>query len=281
MFSYIIDLFLTIYLLLIFLFFLLFYICLPRIKALNIAIPSYYYLAFYIISSLILNIVFSVKPILSIFIHLVILLLSNFIAVRLRVMGLTGQICSGKSTVAKFLTEKYKAHVIDIDKLNRDVLEYDEVKKEIRKKFGDDVFDEKNQLYRMKMRKIIFSDIEKRRQLEKITHSRVFRLLIKAILKEKILYGTKYVIIENAILLRLKVLKLICYPIISVVTNNRAEVLKRIINRDKCDLKIAENILENQMKIEEFAGQSEYMIINDEGKERLEEEVDKIFRVIK
>ena len=75
-------------------------------------------------------------------------------------------------------------------------------------------------------------------------------------------------------------MKLTCYPIIAIVTNNRTEVLKRIINRDKCDLKTAENILDNQIKIEEFAAQSDYVILNDEGKERIEEEVDNIIRMI-
>jgi len=275
------DFFLTIYLLFISFVLFLFYICLPRLKRLNTPIPSYYYLAFYIISSLILNIIFLVRPIVSIFLHFVILLLSNFLGVRIRVMGLTGHICSGKSTVAKYLREKYNAVVIDMDKLNREVLDYDYVKKEIRKKFGDEVFDDKNRLDRLKMRKLVFSDREKRRQLENITHLRVFLLLFKTILKEKFLYSTKYVFIENAILLRFKIFRLICYPIIAIVTSNRTEVIKRILSRDKCDLTTAENILENQIKLEEFASQSDFLIFNDEGKDRIEEEVDNIIRMIK
>jgi dephospho-CoA kinase len=97
---------------------------------------------------------------------------------------------------------------------------------------------------------------------------------------QKLFYSTKYVFIENAILLRFKLLKFICFPIISVISNNKADLIKRIINRDKCDRATAEKILENQMNLEEFISQSEYVVFNDEGKDRLEEEVDEIMKVI-
>jgi len=280
MFPRLYEFFLCIYLIILFIFFIIFYICLPRLQSLHKQIPTSYYPIFYTISSLVLNFVFGIKPILSILLHLSILIISNFIGVRLRVAGLTGQICSGKSTVAKYLTEKYKAYVIDIDELNRKVLDYDVVKTEIRKKFGDEVYDDKNQLDKLKMRRIIFADREKKKILEGITHKRVFSLLIKTILKQKFLYSTKYIFIENAILLRFKLLKFICFPIISVISNNKTEVIKRILNRDHCDGATAEKILENQMNSEEFICQSEYVIFNDEGKDRLEEEVDKIMKII-
>ena len=280
MFPKLSNIFLSIYFITIFIFFIIFYICLPRLQASHKKIPTAYYLLFYIISSLVINFGFGIKPILSILIHLSMLISSNFIGVRLRVAGLTGQICSGKSTVAKYLTDKYKAYVIDIDELNRKVLDNDVVKTKIRKIFGDDVYDDKNQLDKLKMRRIIFADQEKKKMLEGITHKRVFRLLIKTILIQKLLYSTKYVFIENAILLRFKLLKFICFPIISVISNNKADLIKRIINRDNCDRATAEKILENQMNLEEFISQSEYVVFNDEGKHRLEQEVDKIMKVI-
>jgi dephospho-CoA kinase len=259
---------------------------------------AYFYIGFYILNSIILNYIFSLHPFKTVLTNLVLLVVAHIIGLKLRVMGLTGQICSGKSTVGKYLEQKYKACVIDIDKLNREVLEMPEVKKEIRLSFGDEVFKEEevdntgntinntnntknsSTLDKLKMRSIIFSDPEKRKKLEKITHKRVFKLLALKILKEKIFYNTKYVFIENAILLRFTMLYYMCYPILSVCTNSNAEILGRVMERDKCDRKTAENILANQMKLEEFVKKSDYVIFNDEGLEELKTEVDKFMAKI-
>jgi len=189
-------------------------------------------------------------------------------------MGLTGQICSGKSTVSKYLQSNYNAKIIDVDLVNREVLEMDYVKKEIRRTFGDDVFTEENELNRQKMREIIYSDQNKKRLLEKITHGRVFFLIIKKLLQEKLIYWNKLVFIENAILLRFSFFKYICYPILSICTSKKAEIICRVMNRDNCERTTAEKILENQMKIEEFIKQSDYVIFNDENEEKLKKEVD-------
>jgi dephospho-CoA kinase len=251
-------------------------ITLPRITKIDKNKPIFYYGGFYIVNSIILNYFFKFNPLKTILENLILLLVAHLIGIRLRVMGLTGQICSGKSTVAKYLESKYKACVVDIDKLNRDVLEMNSVKRKIRKTFGDEVYNPKNELDKMKMRKIIYSDINKKRQLEKITHFEVFKLLIKTILKEKLLYGTQLVFIENAILLRFELLKYLCYPIIAVCTHHKVEIVRRIMNRDQCDKETAEKILDNQMKIEEFIEQSDCVIFNDGELNQLETEIDKI-----
>lgn len=249
-------------------------IVLPRIAVQDKNKPIFIYVGYYILNTIIFNYFFNIYPLKTIFLNLIFLLLSNFIGAKLRVMGLTGQICSGKSSVARYLNEKYKAVVIEIDKLNRDVLEMEEVKKEIRRGFGDDVFDENNNLNKLEMRRIIYSDEKKKRLLEKITHGRVFKLLIKTIMKEKLLYRTKYVFIENAILLRFAFFRYICFPIVAVCTTKKAEIIGRVMERDSCDSKTAEKILESQMSVKDFADKSDYVIFNDSTLEDLKKEVD-------
>ena len=87
---------------------------------------------------------------------------------RFRILGLTGQICSGKTTAAQYLHSKYNATVIEIDKVNREVLETEEVRREIRKKFGDEVFAENNTLDRLKMRQLIYNDPKEKKYLKKL-----------------------------------------------------------------------------------------------------------------
>ena len=68
------------------------------------------------------------------------LLMSTWVGFKLQCIGLTGTIASGKSTVAN-LFKHYKFPIIDADEISKEIAERPEVLKEIRQKFGDDVFD--------------------------------------------------------------------------------------------------------------------------------------------
>jgi len=238
-------------------------------------IPMYLFMSFYFINSLISNYILGIKSYFSAIINCCILIFAFYLSKKLRIYGITGQIASGKSTVSNYLREKYNAYVIDIDKLNSEVLEQKEVKDEIRKKFGDLVFDEFGNLKKIDMRKIIFSDKNKKRELEKITHFRVFKKLFLTIFREKYSNSKKLIMIENAILLRIPLLKYICHLIIAVVSYDKAIKVRRIMERDNINDKVlAERILDSQTTIEEFKNQADYVIINDEGIDELKKKVD-------
>lgn len=238
-------------------------------------IPMYFFMIFYFLNSLISNYILGIRSYYSAIINCCSLIISFYISKKFRIYGITGQIASGKSTVSIYLREKYNACVIDIDKMNKEVLEEKEVKSEIRVKFGDEVFDEFGNLKKLEMRKIIFSDISKKKQLEKITHFKVLKKLLITILKEKLFNSKKLVMIENAILLKIPILKYFCYSIIAVVSIDKETKLKRIMERDNIlDRALAEKILDNQMTVEEFNDQADYVILNEEGIEELEKKVD-------
>jgi dephospho-CoA kinase len=235
--------------------------------------PFHIYVGLYVVNTLVLNYIFGIAPYKSVLVNLFSFLLSQYAGVRMRVMGLTGQISSGKSTVGKYLESKYNAKIIDIDKLNKEVLEDEEVKKQIRFKFGDDVFNN-GVLDKLKMREIIFSDEKKKKALEAITHPKVFKKLIISILKEKLLYSRKFLIIENAILLRFSFFVYLCFPIISVCSSNSADIVARIMKRDNCSKDVAMNILNSQMTLQEFIDKSDVVLINNEGFDELYKQVD-------
>ena len=254
---------------------------LPRIVKVDKNKPFYIYIGYYIINSVVLNYIFRFYPIKTIFLNIFMLLICHFVGSRLRLQGLTGQICCGKTTVAKYLEYKYKAAIINIDELNRQVLEFPEVKKEIKRKFGDDIYDSSGEILdKQKMRKIIFSDISKRKQLESITHGKVFKLLFLRVIKEKFLYNNKFVFIENAILLRFTIFKYLCYPILAICTTLKAEVVGRVMQRDVCDREAAEKIMQAQMTTDEFVKQSDYVVFNDGDVQALYQEVDKFMSQI-
>ena len=92
---------------------------------------------------------------------------------RLLRIGLTGGIASGKSTVASLFAE-LGVTVIDTDIIAREVVMPGQpALGEIRAAFGDAVILHDGTLDRTAVRRLIFADDGKRRQLEAIVHPRI------------------------------------------------------------------------------------------------------------
>jgi dephospho-CoA kinase len=88
-------------------------------------------------------------------------------------IGLTGTLGAGKSAVAE-LFERWGARRIDADRLAREAVRPGgQVLAEIRRLWGDDVLDERGELDRAVMRRLVFRDPDARRRLESIVHPEV------------------------------------------------------------------------------------------------------------
>lgn len=84
------------------------------------------------------------------------------------VIGLTGGIGSGKSTVAKLFAEK-GISIIDTDELAREVID-ESTLKQLVNKFGESILLSDKKLNRAKLRAIVFHENEQRIWLEKLLH---------------------------------------------------------------------------------------------------------------
>jgi dephospho-CoA kinase len=95
----------------------------------------------------------------------------------MRLIGLTGGIATGKSTVARMLVDR-GAVVIDADLLAREVVEPGEpALEEIATEFGRGVLDSGGRLDRAALGEVVFADPQRRRRLEAITHPRITALM--------------------------------------------------------------------------------------------------------
>ena len=228
-----------------------------------------YIIIFGILNKFLLNLIFSFGTIFSL-IHTAIVMGIAFIIIEtVSIIGITGQICSGKTTLTNYLRRKYRATIINIDELNREVLLQEEVLSEIEKAFGPEVFwfnpeTKRRELNKPKIREIIFKDPKKKHKLESITHSRVFMKFFQIMIAEKLIKRNKYVFIENALLLRFFVFKLLCNSIICVCVRNQEKLIERILSRDKCDETIAKSMIKNQLPLGEFQDKSNIVIYNDD-----------------
>ena len=163
-----------------------------------------------------------------------------------RVIGLTGGIATGKSSVARMF-EEHGAVVIDADQLSREaVMPGTDGLARIVATFGDNVLLADGTLDRASLRKIIFSDREKRRQLEQILHPEIKRLAEEQIAaasadnKELVFYMAP-LLIEAGATERVDE--------IWVVTVQPAVQLERLMARDGINVEQAQAIIKSQMPL--------------------------------
>jgi len=118
----------------------------------------------------------------------------------MKVIGLTGGIGSGKSTVSGYLKE-LGASVIDADIIGHRVLEDARVKNELRAAFGGQILDENGRIIRKKLGDIVFgTDKEQLPLLNRITHPRIQRI-IKEELESYRHQGVRITIVEAPLLI--------------------------------------------------------------------------------
>ena len=99
----------------------------------------------------------------------------------MRVIGLTGGIGSGKSTVARFLAE-LGAVVIDVDKTGHELLRSDApVRRKVIATFGTQILDASGEIDRQKLGDIVFHNPEARLKLNRIMHPRMKKQAIEQI----------------------------------------------------------------------------------------------------
>jgi len=95
------------------------------------------------------------------------------------IVGLTGGLASGKSTIAQILIER-GFDVIDADEVARDVVKPgSESLEKIVKRWGIEILNDDGSLNRKKLASIVFKDKSQRRELEKILHPEILKRMIQ------------------------------------------------------------------------------------------------------
>ena len=193
-----------------------------------------------------------------------------------KIIGITGGIGTGKSTVSSYLRQKgYR--VLDADEMARGISQKEEVLKEVIESFGDDfVIDGK--LNREKMAEEIFSNAEKKEILESIITNRIIVSAkdifnrIRSEDKEQFVFFDAPTLIESgASVLVDKIL---------LVTADIDIRLKRVSDRDRCDEKAVLDRIGNQMADEEKRKASDYVIDNSKDEEKLYKEIESFLKNI-
>ena len=194
-------------------------------------------------------------------------------------LGVTGGIASGKTTVAKML-EELGAPIIDFDVLARQVVEPGKSAwKEIVEYFGKQVLQEGGTLDRKKLSRIIFRDLEKRKKLESFTHPRINEEFVRQV--NEIAKKIPRVIIQVVIPLLIELnLQYRFHRVLLVYLPEELQI-KRLVERDGISEAEAANMMKAQLPIDEKVGYADYVIHNEGSLEDTKKQVEKLFEKLK
>ncbi len=191
----------------------------------------------------------------------------------MKIIGVTGGIGSGKSTVCGIASQMYSINVINADELSREVVNFEDVKTKLKEKLGSEIFIN-DELDRKKTASLIFEDEVKRKEINAIIHPRVKKLFLDYV-QEYDSKGCQFVIYECPLLIEegltgdVDTVLLIYSPIDSMIKN--------IISRDTMTENEAKERIAAQMDIDEKISYADAIIYNDGGIEDLKNAVRIVF----
>lgn len=190
-------------------------------------------------------------------------------------VGLTGGIAAGKSTVARRWAE-YGAIEIDADKLAREAIAPGTIgEQEVRELFGERIFNGAGELDRAALGTLVFSDPKKLQQLEAIIHPRV-----KAMAQELIAaQAADAIVIYNVPLL---VEASVDLPFDKVVTVEAPaeKQIDRLVSIRQMDRGEAERRVSNQASPAQRANAADVILNSNQDLHKLLKDADQLWKQI-
>lgn len=188
-------------------------------------------------------------------------------------IGLTGGIASGKSTVSKLLVSQ-GAILVDADQVARLVVEPGQPAYEkIIALFGQAILDTDKTLNRQALGQIVFSNKEKLKQLESITHPAIRQYMLNQFEELKQNYPQSIIIADIPLLFETKQEHL--YDGILVVYVDSSTQIKRLMLRNNLTEEEARQRISLQMSLDEKKSKATWVIDNNGTLEQTKLQVDK------
>ncbi len=194
-------------------------------------------------------------------------------------LGVTGGIASGKTTVANMLKD-LGAPIVDFDLIARQVVAPGQpALKDIVDYFGKQVLNEDGTMDRKKVSDIVFRDFEKRKKLESFIHPRMGEIVNRQIND----YAARdpKAIIQVVVPLMIELNLQWRYHKLLLVYLPPEKQIERLAERDGISKEEAANILKSQLAIEEKLGYADFVIHNDHSLDETRKQVGELWETLR
>jgi dephospho-CoA kinase len=195
-----------------------------------------------------------------------------------KVIGLTGGIGSGKSTVSHYLAE-LGAVIIDADSVGHEAFKPDtEAWREVVGTFGREVLTPAGEIDRKKLGEIVFNNPESLSRLNKIMHPRMYDM-VKAQIEEYRRQGVEVVVLEAAVLIEAGWTSLVDELWVTVASED--VVLKRLKKQRGLEEERTRARIYSQLSNEERMKHADVVINNDGDLDKLKAKVKELWERLK
>lgn len=192
----------------------------------------------------------------------------------MRIIGVTGGIGSGKSTVSKILAS-FGAKIIDADVLARQITQKGQMAlEEIVNCFGETILDSEGNLDRKMLSKIVFKDKQKLDALNRITHKYVAEKIIENLKK---INNNEIAVVDAPIPIEHGFIDVVD-EIWAVVAHKDVRI-KRVMERSNMTYNEVEDRINSQLSDEFYKSISDVVIENNGSIEELEQQVKKYYYI--
>jgi dephospho-CoA kinase len=194
------------------------------------------------------------------------------------IVGLTGSVGTGKSTVTNFFRE-LRAYIIDWDELARKATRpHLKAWKEIIEYFGKGILNEDLTINRQKLAEIVFSDKKKLTKLNQIVHPQVFKE------DERITNEIKDLDPDALIIKDIPLLFEVAHPIFVdkvVVVSASAQTQLRRLEEKGMSREDAQRRIKSQLPLKKKIKSADFVINNDGPPEETKRQVEEIYSLLK
>ncbi|RCK77357.1 MAG: Dephospho-CoA kinase [Ignavibacteriae bacterium] len=193
-------------------------------------------------------------------------------------IGITGGIGTGKSEVCKILEES-GATVLYADSIAKNLLDSDKsVKSQVKKIFGNEIYDQNDRIDRKLLAKKIFLDSNLKRQLESIVHPVVINFILKAFQEIEEKKDKTVVFVEAALIFETGFNENLNYTI--VVDSDIETCIARVMKRDKVSRDDVLNRIKFQVEQKEKIKLADFVIHNNSTIDELKKNVHFIYKLL-
>jgi dephospho-CoA kinase len=191
-------------------------------------------------------------------------------------VGLTGGIASGKSTVSGIFAN-LGATILDADEVAREVLLPGQPAwTRLRQVFGQEFFHPDGTVKRKQLRKLVFADPAKRKQLNAIVHPEVMKEIIRRAESWSSLEQAGVLVVDVPLLLEVGVANR--FDKVVVVYARESLQIRRLMQRDEISEDEAKQALKAQMALSKKVEQADYVIDNSGSLEETWEQVQSVWQ---
>jgi dephospho-CoA kinase len=195
------------------------------------------------------------------------------------IVGLTGGVASGKTTVSQVLEEE-GAYIIDADQMARELVRpHTPAWKEVVKAFGKGILHKDGSIDRKKLAAIVFADLGQRKLLNQILHPRIRKEMGRRTKEIGRKDPDAVVVVDAPLLVELgehrKMDKVI------VVISTQTQQIERLKKRDGIGREAALKIFSAQMPVEEKARLADFVIRNEGSLQETRKKTREVFQALK